>query len=664
MKSAKLTMMMFAVFVCFSALFCQATEFYEDFSNAPRLSSNWMFGVTNNVALGYYTSETSTDNKTAIGDERRSLQIAELQNSEGVQLEILSPFSERPLRQVSYCIKRTGTGNPSSDAFAICGQTGTDGEWRTLAEWSSVSTSKQWLTNDIAAAENVNRVKFVFTASAGSCRNCSLDSLRVSDEVKGEPEEPTGNPTAPQNLVLKATAADTLQATWNLVAGVTGYRTRLFQVVSDEATKVSDYSGLPDAWPAGWTHYEQDRECYKDTPPKIKLQFRNSWVATEVYPDAITEVTYRFRSRIDSSNLQEDVALTYIRVETSASLEGDDWQELNNHKLASNLQTFTERLPYEKGVRRLRFSVDYRGNNDAYAFVNIEFGKVEVRYGRRVAEKLAEQEVTAAAAAFPDLEHEGIYFVEVASMVAGEIAEELTATSADLDLSREYFRPEGPLSVLAFDYGAELTYCETFNCLNGMSQATLLRKIPLRGLQFYRNGEKQVELNYTSGANATKSGCYAFSDSERSDNSYLIGSLASGVNECSFGYAITNDYKCKIRHAVISFDSVQWSFKSKESTYHFEYCVTDGDWAISRTSGWKELEIPTTAPYTADMWTSTEKYWRRGIAVKLELKSTFAPGKVLLLRWRHPKVVSGPMMGIDNVRLAFKNPIGLAVRVK
>lgn len=642
-----------------AAFFVPAAVFYEDFHSAPDLSEGWTYGVTKNVKLGYYSGDTSADQKTAIGDERRSLQIAELQDSEGVQLEILSPFSERPLRQVSYCIKRTGTGDPSSDAFAICGQTGTDGEWRTLAEWSSVSTSKQWLTNDIAAAENVNRVKFVFTASADSCKNCSLDSLRVSDEVKGEPEEPTGNPTAPQNLVLKATAADTLQATWNLVAGVTGYRTRLFQVVSDEATKVSDYSGLPDAWPAGWTHYEQDRECYKDTPPKIKLQFRNSWVATEVYPDAITEVTYRFRSRIDSSNLQEDVALTYIRVETSASLEGDDWQELNNHKLSSSLQTFTESLPYEKGVRRLRFSVDYRGNNDAYAFVNVEFGKVEVRYGRRVAEKLAEQEVTAAAAVFPGLEHDGIYFVEVASMVAGEIAEELTATSADLDLSREYFRTEGPVPV-----GRELKYEESFSCLTGIAKATSMQRVPIPYLQCCRVPNPDETLNFSTNVTSTKSGCYALADVSRSVDSYLIGTLASGDAECCFGYAFTNDFGQAIHGLVVQFDSVQWSFKSKESTYHFEYCVTDGDWAISRTSGWKELAIPTTAPNTADMWTSTEKYWIRGIAIKLELKSAFAPGKVLLLRWRHPKTTSGPMMGIDNVRLAFRNPIGMAVRVK
>lgn len=642
-----------------AAFFVPAAVFYEDFHSAPDLSEGWSYVETRNVELGKFNAAASVDNKTACEGETNSLKIAKSTSSEDVRLEILSPFSEVPLRQVSLCIKRTGTGDPSSDALSICGQTGTDGEWRTLTGPSPVSTTKQWITNGIPAAENVNRVKFVFTASADSCKNCSLDSLRVSDEVKGEPEEPTGDPTAPQNLTLEATAADTLQATWNPVAGVTGYQARIFQVVSDEEMKVSDYSGLPDAWPAGWTHYEQDRECYKDTPPKIKLQFRNSWVATEAYPDAITEVTYRFRSRIDSSNLQEDVALTYIRVETSASLEGDDWQELNNHKLSSNLQTFTERLPYEKGVRRLRFSVDYRGNNDAYAFVNIEFGKVEVRYGRRTAEKLAEQEVTAAAAAFPGLEHDGIYFVEVASVVAGEIAEELTATSADLDLSREYFRTEGSVPI-----GRELKFEESFSCLTGMTKATSMQRVPIPYLQCCRAPNPDATLNFSANVTSTKSGCYALCDAARSVDSYLIGSLASGDSECFFGYAFKNDFGKAIHGVAVCFDSVQRSFKANPSAYIFEYCVTDGAWAINRTSGWKEVQIPPTAPHTSATWTDQSEYWQRDVTVKLELKSTFAPGKVLLLRWRHPKTTNGPMMGVDNLRVAFRNPNGLALHFK
>lgn len=643
-----------------AAFFVPAAVFYEDFHAAPQLSDGWTYGITNNVALGNYSGDnTSADNTTAIGDERTSLKIAKVKDSENVRVEIFSPFSEVPLRQVSLCIKRTGTGTPSSDALSVFGKTGTDGEWRMLYELQEISTSKQWLTNSIPAAENINRVMFVFSASAGSCKNCSLDSLRVSDAAAEEPEEPTGNPTAPQNLVLKATAADTLQATWNLVAGVTGYRTRLFQVVSDEATKVSDYSGLPDAWPAGWTHYEQDRECYKDTPPKIKLQFRNSWVATEAYPDAITEVTYRFRSRIDSSNLQEDVALTYIRVETSASLEGDDWQELNNHKLSSNLQTFTESLPYEKGVRRLRFSVDYRGNNDAYAFVNVEFGKVEVRYGRRVAEKLFEQKVTTAAAVFPNLEHDGIYFVEVAPMVAGEVAEELATTSSDFDLSCEYFRTEGPVPV-----GRELKFEESFSCLTGMTKATPMQRVSIPYLQCCRAPNPDATLNFSANVTSTKSGCYALCDAARSVDSYLIGSLASGDSECFFGYAFKNDFGKAIHGVEVRFDSVQRSFKANPSAYIFEYCVTDGAWAINRTSGWKEVQIPPTAPHTSATWTDQSEYWQRDVTVKLELKSTFAPGKVLLLRWRHPKTTNGPMMGVDNLRVAFRNPNGLALHFK
>lgn len=394
-----------------AAFFVPAAVFYEDFHSAPDLSEGWSYVETRNVELGKFNAAASVDNKTACEGETNSLKIAKSTSSEDVRLEILSPFSEVPLRQVSLCIKRTGTGDPSSDALSICGQTGTDGEWRTLTGPSPVSTTKQWITNGIPAAENVNRVKFVFTASADSCKNCSLDSLRVSD------------------------------------------------VAIDE--------------PAG----------------------QKSPLA--VGPDCAT------------FNFEED-----------------------------------------------------------------------------------------------------------------------------------------------------------FSCFAGIVKATPLKDISVRGLQCFRSGVAQDELNYTSEVNATKSGCYVFSGTERSADSYLIGSLASGDNDCVFGYAFSNAFEKAIHGVVIRFDSVQRSFKANPSAYIFEYCVTDGAWAINRTSGWTEVQIPPTAPHTSATWTDQSEYWQRDVTVKLEFKSTFAPGKVLLLRWRHPKTTNGPMMGVDNVRLAFRNPIGMAVRVK
>ena len=64
-----------------------------------------------------------------------------------------------------------------------------------------------------------------------------------------------------------------------------------------------------------------------------------------------------------------------------------------------------------------------------------------------------------------------------------------------------------------------------------------------------------------------------------------------------------------------------------------------------------------TAPYTAAAPFSGADY-RQTVELTEALPNEKIPvGGVLLLRWRHAKGASGPMMAIDDVRVAFETAV-------
>ena len=105
---------------------------------------------------------------------------------------------------------------------------------------------------------------------------------------------------------------------------------------------------------------------------------------------------------------------------------------------------------------------------------------------------------------------------------------------------------------------------------------------------------------------------------------------------------------------TLSFDSIQRSFRSNAATYVLEWKVANGgETDIGSEGGWNAVTIPPTAPYVASDVDRPSAEYRQSVSVGIAWDKRLEPGEVLVLRWRHPKVASGPMMAIDNVRLDF-----------
>ena len=104
----------------------------------------------------------------------------------------------------------------------------------------------------------------------------------------------------------------------------------------------------------------------------------------------------------------------------------------------------------------------------------------------------------------------------------------------------------------------------------------------------------------------------------------------------------------------LSFDMIQRNYRKNGSAYVLEWKVTDGETGILSEGGWTAAEIPASAPWAAGDEGCPAVECRQTANVALSLPARLATGGVLVLRWRHPKVASGPMMAIDNVRLGFR----------
>lgn len=458
----------------------------------------------------------------------------------------------------------------------------------------------------------------------------------------------------PAGLTAGAVAVDTITAKWDGVPFAEGYQAKLFRITGNAGSAVSDYAGIANGdWPEGWEHY--DTGTYSGPVPK--LQFRSSWIATCTCPGSVTSFTCKFKSHVESAEFADDVSQTFIRVDVSVGESGNDWAELTHFQVSTVMQTFTETIPADRNVRRLRFSVDYAGDNGNYKQVNIEFGKVTVSYGTCVRTEITSTGTKECEAVFRDLDPSGRYVVEVVPQPSGDDAN--AAVSPEIDLAAEHFRKTGAISMAGLK---RRLYVEDFSSLAEDARDTDLGKIHLDHWQFFKGTGEAEKLLYAK-TSKTTGGVYSFGDPDVTD-SFCTGSLATKTIGAMLGLAFANDTDASVGAPTLTFDSIQRTFKTNPATYVLEWLVTDGATSIGTEGEWHAMTVPDTAPYTDETKGERVEYRETGISVTPELGGRIQPGQVLVFRWRHANLPSGPMMAIDNVRVEFPSEKGFNVLIR
>ena len=440
---------------------------------------------------------------------------------------------------------------------------------------------------------------------------------------------------------VSAEAVDrtSIEATWKAVPLSEGYRVRLLRLSGDVET---DSPAYPDKfaddveWGGGWTSYGI-YDTYAGPLPKINHS--GSWITTRAYDQPVTAVSFRMTNRASSDEIADATRLT---VSTSPSVYGDDWTV----RFVTN-NTASARLAFaaSDGVRRIRFafSLELQGLDKSPL---AEFGRVAVTSGDETRTVEAVLHATDCAATFSGLDPASRYAVEVTPQPSD--GEDLASVSDPVDLATERFRLTGaaPLRGTIFEEG--------FAVLTNMTGDTVVRNVGLDYWQFMKGSAEPEKLLLTTGATRSTGGVYAFCDADRSDDSFALGSLATSSYGCAIGIALVNDGATAVDgDMTLSFTSIQRNFRANTATYILEWKVTDGETGIDSDGGWTAMELPPTAPYVAEDPNRPSAGYAQTVSVKLELGKHLEHGNVLILRWRHPKVASGPMMAIDNVRLDF-----------
>ena len=202
---------------------------------------------------------------------------------------------------------------------------------------------------------------------------------------------------------------------------------------------------------------------------------------------------------------------------------------------------------------------------------------------------------------------------------------------------------------------------ESFSSLTNMTGDTAVKNAYLDYWQFLKDSAEPEKLLLTSTTNRPTGGVHAFCDT--TVDSFALGSLATGDYGCAFGIALVNDGNTDVNgNMMLSFDSIQRSFRKNPATYVLEWKVTTGETGIDSEGGWTAVSIPPTAPYVAGSANCPYAEYRQRVSVRIAPGRRLAHGDVLILRWTHPKISSGPMMAIDNVRLDFLQPLRMIFR--
>ena len=518
--------------------------------------------------------------------------------------------------------------------------------------WSHVAGAEHYLIDVFTSGYPQEHVISQLKASASPV---AVDLPTLGEyEVKVTAVSPGGCSTAASGNVTAALElgavetvewqvadADKVKLDWSKVHHAEGYRVKTYSITGSASTERTDYSGLPEIWPAGWTHNDLISESYSTPAPKIR--YHGSWMASPAAADAITKVKYSFKSHAS----EEITAMTLVRMDVSSSSSGDDWREGYASDFASRAKSEREvAIPYSENVRRIRFTVLIEPADVRYAPL-LEMGEVQITCGQEIPVETASMQTQEPGAVIAGLSPEGRYVFEVTPLPSeGSGLSRFTDT---IDMSLMKPRQTSAMRLSTIRTG---TFDENFSSLAAITAETPLREIPLPYWQFRKGDDEPDTLKYTKTGNATAGGVYVLSDSEQSENSFALGTLSTSSYGCAFGIAFTNDLSAAVENPEIAFSAIQRSFKSSPKSFILEYVITDGDIAISAEGEWRQLEIPATAPLTTD--TRGEKSEHRQDLGPYTLPVRIPVGGVLIIRYRDPKGAASPMMSIDDFR--FRHP--------
>lgn len=629
---------------------CPLTERRADFADAPELAEGWSYGGQTGVVLGKYIGTGYYDSRTSA--DKSALKI-EVRGSAGSRVEILSPSV--PARVSEYSFSCRAASAASSDTVAVYGRSGETEPWQALTAAVHLPGSMTGMTNAVPKDADVRQLLFVVEATGQNAANAALDSLRI---VYG------GEVVRTAVLSGDAVSVRPICELAGLVAnGRYAFRA---QAVADDA---SDSPCRDSAWTDEQV-VDLSWSSIRVLPPervesdvrggKIVVRWSVAAQADHYLVDVIPlgdpehPVVRAAKTNVTSIEVEVPSVGEYVVTVTAVSPGGISMAssaacvcEVGIGPVVSVALKATAPRAVEASWTKVSFAEGYLVR--LFSVGDAVGMQKEVESVRTTETKLA----------FRDLDPNGRYAVTVVPLPGED--DGLGAVSPTVDLSAAHFRRTGAVPVSRVRGGA---YVETFDSLSSVVGKVETASLPLDYWQLEKGNVEAGEVLYSSKTNFTNGGIYVFCDERRTPSSFMLGTLATGTYGCTVGIAFTNDTDGTVGVGTLSFDAVQRTFRKVPRSYELEWLLTSGATGIETAGDWRRLEMPVTAPYVAGDPEADGDY-RRTVVIGEGLPKRMQSGNVLILRWRHEKVASGPAMAIDSVRLGIdKAGRGFCVMVK
>ena len=263
-------------------------------------------------------------------------------------------------------------------------------------------------------------------------------------------------------VTANALDRESLEVKWSAIPFAEGYRVRVLQLGGETAVFTSDYSGLPDVWPEGWTHHEYIDKVYSGNAPKI--DWRDTWIATCAYPLPVTEIVFSVKSHAAEAGITEK---TSVAVDVSSAEDGDVWTEnFAGCAVSSAKQNVSVRIACALGIKRVRFRF-LLDDDDLRKNPLVEFGAVTVHCGEETKTEVASLRTDKPGATVGSLPRDGTFAVEVTPLPSE--GGELSSLSERVDLSLMKPREISPVCVSDF---AGVSYFQNFDALAAVTKET------------------------------------------------------------------------------------------------------------------------------------------------------------------------------------------------
>ena len=532
--------------------------------------------------------------------------------------------------------------------------------------WNRVTDADHYLVTvvsaddpDLAVVRDRKVVATSLTVSVPSVGEyvATVTAVSPGGKSRAVSEAETGEVALDEMGAVTAVAMDkqTIAATWKAVPLAENYQAALVRVGGASETREYGWSAdddgivLPDGWTCDgeWVHakWTSGASAYPS------LTYTDCWIASGDCGRPVTRLVCRYKC---GSSAKATLAAT--RFEVSVAGATGDWTSVAQRETTTSLSELTLTFPASQDVRRVRFAAQ---SASKLTMGDVDLGKVSIVYGEETREEVSVASVTKGEVTFGGLDPVGRYRVEVSPQPSVSSL----ASSATIDLAAERFRETGAVSIGAIRGGL---YAEDFSSLSNVTADVEQRKVPLDYWQFFKGSGAAEKLLYTVGTNRTTGGVYAFPDTDREADPYRLGTLATSTMGSSVGIAFRNDGETPVAVSMMSFDMIQRSFRANPQTYVLEWLITDGATSVGTDGKWNSLAIPETAPDTAETQAGRPEVIRSVSLSGADLRVEKVPaGGVLIFRWRHDMVKSGPMMAIDNVKIRFdgvRKGFGVMVR--